>query len=188
MYHVKTDKRSQTSCKLIIEGVNRCLQKKNFNDLTITDVQKESTVGRATFYRLFDNLTDVLAYQCDKNFSEAIDIENKDLTYEEHIKVFITHWMKESDLLETVIQSGHVELILQAHSRSLDALKRGFLENNDIPEADSDYFSYVMPGVMIGILTAWVKRGKKESAEDLVAFLKQASLVNYDLLIKRSDH
>lgn len=188
MYHVKKDKRSQTSAKLIIEGLNSCLKKKSFQEITITDIQRKSTVGRATFYRLFDNLTDVLAYQCDQQFVNAMEIDKDNLSYEEHIRHFICCWMKEADLLETIIQSGHMELIYQAHNKSAEALKTRFLENADIPEKDSDYFLHIMPNIMIGILTAWVKRGKVESTEDLINLLKQASLVNYQLLIQKTNH
>ena len=72
MYHIKKDKRSQTSARLISEGLTKCLQKKDFSKITITDIQKESYVGRATFYRLFDKLPDVLAYQCDQVFEDVL--------------------------------------------------------------------------------------------------------------------
>lgn len=185
MYHVKQDKRSQTSAQLIIEGVNACLKKKSFQEISITDVQRESTVGRATFYRLFDNLTDVLSYQCDNQFKKAMDSDAEGVSYEEHIKHFIVCWMEESALLETIMHSGHMELIYQAHSKSAEALRTGFLENSNIPENDLDYFLHIMPNVMIGILSAWIKRGKKETAEDLIELIKKASLINYQLLCKK---
>ena len=68
MYHIKNDVRSQKSAKFISEGLQKCLAYKTFSEITITDVLRASYVGRATFYRLFDNLSDVLAYLCIPTF------------------------------------------------------------------------------------------------------------------------
>lgn len=64
MYHIKADKRSLASARLISQGLNRLLQAKDFDSITVTDIVNEAGVGRATFYRLFDNTTDVLTYSC----------------------------------------------------------------------------------------------------------------------------
>ena len=65
MYHIKQDARSQRSAKAIIEGLESCLEKKSISIITVSEVCAACAVGRATFYRLFDNLTDVLSYQCE---------------------------------------------------------------------------------------------------------------------------
>ena len=40
--------------------------------ITITDIQKASGVGRATFYRSFDNINDVLYWQCALHYLEVM--------------------------------------------------------------------------------------------------------------------
>ncbi|CTO60987.1 TetR family transcriptional regulator [Streptococcus pneumoniae] len=62
MYHIKADKRSLASARLISQGLNRLLQAKDFDSITVTDIVNEAGVGRATFCRLFDNVTDVITY------------------------------------------------------------------------------------------------------------------------------
>lgn len=63
MYHIKNDKRAQASTELICAGLLACMKEKPFARITITDVQRASTVSRSTFYRNFDCLEDVLALQ-----------------------------------------------------------------------------------------------------------------------------
>ena len=65
MYHIKHDKRAQASTELICAGLLVCMKEKPFARITITDVQRASTVSRSTFYRNFDCLEDVLALLCD---------------------------------------------------------------------------------------------------------------------------
>lgn len=72
MFHIKPDKRSQTSAKLIVGGLYACLAVKPFSGISISDIQRESSVGRATFYRLFDTVTDVLEYECDNVFRNML--------------------------------------------------------------------------------------------------------------------
>ena len=70
MYHIKSDKRSQTSAKLICDAMLRCLETKSLFETTIVDLQKESPVGRSTFYRLFDRTEDVLEYLYEQRIQE----------------------------------------------------------------------------------------------------------------------
>lgn len=71
MYHIKQDKRAKASVELICKGLIDCLSKKNFADITISDIQRSSTVSRSTFYRNFDCLEDVLSLICDRVFEDA---------------------------------------------------------------------------------------------------------------------
>lgn len=68
MYHIKNDKRAQASSELICAGLLACMKEKPFARITITDVQRASSVSRSTFYRNFDCLEDVLALLCDRGF------------------------------------------------------------------------------------------------------------------------
>lgn len=72
MYHIQKDIRAQKSAKLIGEGMLKCLGEKRFEEISVSDVQRASSVGRSTFYRLFDNTADVLAYLCDGILSRPI--------------------------------------------------------------------------------------------------------------------
>lgn len=94
MYHVKDSKRTKESARLIVGGLHECLKMKKFESITVTDVQKQSTVGRATFYRLFDSVSDVLAYEFDEEFSKLMKSEElRFLSYVDDVKCFIRAWM-----------------------------------------------------------------------------------------------
>ena len=76
MYHIKRDKRALASVELICAGLLRLMARKPFEKITITDLQKESTVSRSTFYRNFDCLEDVLELLCDRGFQTIFDTYN----------------------------------------------------------------------------------------------------------------
>ena len=76
MYHIKNDKRARASTELICAGLLACMKEKPFARITITDVQRASTVSRSTFYRNFDCLEDVLALLCDRGFQAVFSEYN----------------------------------------------------------------------------------------------------------------
>ena len=61
MYHISKDKRAVQSSELIYKGLLECIKKKPFDQITVSDLQKVSGVARTTFYRAFDNISDVLS-------------------------------------------------------------------------------------------------------------------------------
>ena len=72
MYHISKDKRALQSSELIYNGLLECIKKKPFDQISVSDLQKASGVARSTFYRAFDNISDVLYWKCDTCFYEVI--------------------------------------------------------------------------------------------------------------------
>lgn len=72
MYHISNDKRAIQSSELIYNGLLECIKKKAFDQITISDLQKTSGVARSTFYRAFDNISDVLYWKGDTCFYEVL--------------------------------------------------------------------------------------------------------------------
>lgn len=73
MYHISNDKRAKKSAELIYQGLLACLEHKSFDQITVTDLQKASGVARTTFYRAFDNISDVLYWKCNLCFQEVLE-------------------------------------------------------------------------------------------------------------------
>lgn len=101
MYHIKQDKRAQTSVELICTGLKQCLREKSFENITISDIQRISGVSRSTFYRNFDRIEDVLALMCDRVFEEAFSSGYANISE----SVFRT-WFRHADMIETVVSIG----------------------------------------------------------------------------------
>lgn len=107
MYHIKNDKRAQASSELICAGLLACMKEKPFARITITDVQRASTVSRSTFYRNFDCLEDVLALLCDRGF-QAVFTEYNALPPAQRgslAKAVFQYWFRNSAVLERSCRS-----------------------------------------------------------------------------------
>ena len=120
MYHIKNDKRARASTELICAGLLACMKEKPFARITITDVQRASTVSRSTFYRNFDCLEDVLALLCDRGF-QAVFSEYNALPPEQRgslAKAVFQYWFRNSAVLEALVQIRRTDILFDSLRRS----------------------------------------------------------------------
>ena len=71
MYHIREDKRSAQSAELIYQCILKLMDQKSYDLISVTDIQRKSGIARTTFYRCFDNISDVFLWKCDEAFHTA---------------------------------------------------------------------------------------------------------------------
>lgn len=172
MYHIKRDKRSERSAQLICAGLQQCLLKKEFKRLTIADILTASTVGRATFYRLFDSINDVLVYECDQLFQHNVYPIDTNETVERILLRQIKLFMDHDVLLETLIESQQIETIYNSQREQIKRVSALFGGIDHYPLAQSDFFLSHLTYLIVSTLVTWVKHDKRETAEELLKNLK----------------
>ena len=171
MYHIKNDKRAQASSELICAGLLACMKEKPFARITITDVQRASSVSRSTFYRNFDCLEDVLALLCDRGF-QAVFAARSALPPERRgslAKAVFQYWFCNSTVLEALVEIHRTDILFDSLRRST-----GLIEALADDPAQFDYFVAIITSTMVGILTVWVEHGKTETEEQMVQKLAGA--------------
>lgn len=158
----------------------QCLKKKNFEQITVTDVQKASGVARTTIYRCFDNLSDILYWQCDLGFKEALCTANiKKASNESNlIYDYFSYWTKHSDILKLLIDINRQDIIYACHMSHAKILEQSYGSLPGMDEVNSRYFMAIRTGVTIGILKAWLDGEKKESVEDLMSIIQQTTYLS----------
>lgn len=176
MYHIKDDKRAHTSAELIYQGLVQCLRWKPFDFVTIADVLRISGIGRATFYRNFDNLVDVLQMKCDQCFQEVLEqyLEDHKLGQMDS-RAFLVHffryWMENRELLEILIAMNRQDIIYSSHYQYSTPITARFLPEVDTSSDEYVYFMTVRTSITVGVLAAWVKTGRQKTPEQLVELL-----------------
>lgn len=168
MFHIKNDKRALRSADLIQQGLVKCLKYKEFNEITISDIQRESSISRATFYRLFDNIYDVLYYYCDLLATSMEDHFTKgdSNNIENFLSYSLSFWLDNYEFLEAIFTSNRVDIlqtVMQEHSEHFKEL----LDLRMISKTEMDYFIPAATSLLSSILITWIGHGKKESSEEL---------------------
>ncbi len=175
MYHISDDKRAKRSSERIYNGLLECMEKKPFDQITISDLQRASGVARTTFYRAFDNITDVLYWKCDTCFYEVLSQYDPDASKGEFhiVKHYFRYWMDHSDILELLIKVNRLDIIYACHMKNAEIIRDRFGTLPGIPSDHGNYFIAIRTGFTISILTAWLQAGRKETPEEIVGIIRE---------------
>ena len=178
MYHIRNDRRTLRSARSVYDGLMACLARKPFDQITISDVQRESGVARTTFYRSFDNLSDVLAWRCDECFREVLGSMGPQAFRDERgmERRYFSYWMEHGDILELLARIDRYDIIYASHRRVGDEMRDRYGSIPGVNPEYGDYFMAVRTGFTLSILTTWVERGRKESIDELMRIIDDLQL------------
>lgn len=172
MYHIKPDKRSGKSAKLVCEGLADMLNEKSYCDITISDVCSRCGIARTTFYRLFDTLDDVMLYQFDSLFEESIAeyAENQN-PHKSLAKTLLEIAANNKPLISAIVASGRSDLFSASA-----ASKEKWIHQTihlQISEKDSVYCTAMLTQLAYAVLSIWVNTGCHESSDALYEIMKR---------------
>lgn len=187
MYHIPDDKRAYKSAELICSGLVTCLDKKDLSQITVTDIWKASFVSRATFYRLFDNVTDVLVYQSEKIISniaeDILEERNHTVSFEELITYIFKEAMSHENVLETISSMNRFDIIYHALMKKIAIFRNAFLDGTDVPGFDEECFLRTIFSLIPVYIDIWIKSEKKKSAQELYGHFQSCiNKLNQDLV------
>ena len=167
MYHVSNDKRSQKSAQLIWDGMEKALQEKSLCKLRVTDIYEKSFVSRATFYRLFDSVEDVLAYECDLIYLQLTEaVQNEVFDSKQALFVYlIERWLEQEVLIKTLVENNLVSVIYETHMKNRRLMKEVFLKDTVLSEDEADYLSAILATLIPASLNVWYLHGKTDSPD-----------------------
>ncbi len=167
MYTISNDPRCIKTCTLIYEALLDLLEENDMvvESITISDIAKRSTVGRATFYRHFDSILDVLQWASDASVEQSTDTML--LSYK-NLQVlclsFYSYWTQHDKLLDVLVRINQPNIFLVS-------LERFFTNHQEIIfgkyadtqlDTQESYLIGIWASINWTILKKWVSRGKKE--------------------------
>lgn len=179
MIHVGTDKRRLRSAQLLADALMQCLEEKDFTQINVSDLQRKSGVSRATFYRLFDNIQDVLAYRCQEISDElTIKYQGDSGASDDSFLLFTLRYLFEHHkLLEAIFKVNRGDILQQALLKNVWFLKKQF-PVKDVPDEQFDYLFAASAGILGSILMVWVRHGQKETPEELLEIFRRVSAIS----------
>ncbi|MDR1322618.1 MAG: TetR/AcrR family transcriptional regulator [Gracilibacteraceae bacterium] len=176
MYHIKDDKRSHISLELIRDGFYSLLEEKDFEALTVSGIAERAGVGRATFYRLFDDKTDILRYDSDQVMDGALRwatdyfSRRESLALYEAIFAGSEFWLREENrvLFFRLEKCGCLDLLAE---KIEDRLRRRILPLQELFGFDDREWECFIP-IQVAISVTALRtaiRGYPEAPADAVA-------------------
>ncbi len=177
MYHIPDDKRAKKSAVLLSEALLECLKSKDFDKISVSDLNKKSFVSRSTFYRLFDTTLDLLRYMCDTMFEEIIrEIRQREFSGPTEMMGFFNREIMSKDaLLDALVGSGRIDILYSTHSRHASELFPFFTAYDDtMTEKEDAYILRILSASLCAYIGYWAETGRKESPEELSGLVRKS--------------
>lgn len=194
MYHIKKDKRSIQSSSWIYDALAELMKEKKYAEITVTEIVEKAKLGRATFYRNFDSLDDVLRLKCDETFNELYEylveyyrtnsILNTGINTV-FIKPFLRYWYVNSLIIELLIKANRFDIINESFTNMFKLFLPHLNKSHDIIWKHMDYFVAIRSGVAINVLIQWIKNDKNIAPDDLADLIvnQMKESLNLNLLL-----
>jgi len=173
MYHIKDDQRSIRSAEMIYAGLAKLMGEKPFDSISVTELVEAAQVGRATFYRNFDHIEDILRLRCDQVFDGLVtylieyrltfDIESRPPL----LKPLLRYFEHRSEIIELLMHANRLDMVTAAFHRVFAPFRARSAAWLDIDEEYLDYSLTIRIGVVTTILVHWIETGKKQPPDEL---------------------
>ena len=175
MYHIREDKRSAQSAELIYQCILKLMDQKSYDLISVTDIQRKSGIARTTFYRCFDNISDVFLWKCDEAFHTAFSTYHPPAFRGEFdlARHFVNYWIQNYKILEILMRINRLDIIFTCHMKNAYILEEKYGVLPNFPRAHTEYYVSVRTGFTISILLAWLKGGRKENADEIIEIIRE---------------
>ena len=183
MHHVKNDKRALASAQSIYQGLAKLLKTKSYETITVSAICEASNISRATFYRNFDIIEDVLSWYGENMVRNLLNEYYGNPKLQNSIKFSryaMSYGLKEAEFLEILSTSNKLHLI------EATVLKFLNLAPLNIDPSQNPYVKYAISskvGAFFAIIECWILSGKKESIEQLSNRLEEIEKLAHDTYI-----
>lgn len=143
------------------------LKKKEYRDISITEICKKAGVTRMSFYRNFAGKEDILSQKVrdvTDNFLEESAISYRNDTLSSYFIKLFSHMEQQKELCTALKKAGLFHLIK-------DEFDRVFLDT--YRQEYDDYKSVFLAGGIYNVFLFWFLNGCRENPEDLAKRLEE---------------
>lgn len=145
----------------IINALFDLMKKKDYNEISITEITNKAGVGRVSFYRNFNSKEDIIKKWIDNTTNNFLNTSNinykKDSTTDFFSKLF-THLEKYKEYSFLIYKANLTHLLKnEFENRILKIYEKEY----------SNYKSYFLAGGIFNVYYYWIINGCKETPKEL---------------------
>ncbi len=148
--------------QLTVEALFEMLEVMSLEEISVTSLSRKAGIARASFYRNFTDIDDVINYFIQQMF---LDITEEGTMAESKLDAFI-------ELIFTNTRMYRKELFLLDKNHKLQNVADylytfTYQEIQRIISEENDYIVYYFAGAATSFHTGWIHNGCKESPEEI---------------------
>lgn len=156
----------------IVQALYTLMGEEDYSDITVTEVIKRAQVSRASFYRHFSSIGDVIDKSLESAFERFSDestpviLSNEEKEIREFLFAYTYKNMEMNAVLAACLPSNTAVIFSRVMSYIQSRNKPG-----DGGSPEEKYRLYARVGLMNSVLMKWLADGRKESVEDIVNYI-----------------
>lgn len=167
--NVYTQQQLQFSKNCLFDALLKLLQEKDFEKITVTELTRVADVSRATFYRYFQNVADVLIdFLESQPMGFPADMKYEDLSNRERVDVYFHYLEANKELFQLLVRPefiGSLRLFMERTFRLDPAPFRPIVEQIGYR---TDYELSAFTGMVFNVTVDWIAGGMKEPLDDMI--------------------
>ncbi|WP_236896826.1 TetR/AcrR family transcriptional regulator [Clostridium beijerinckii] len=136
------------------------MEKKNFKEISITEITKKAGVSRMAFYRNYNIKEDIITTYIDellKEYSKEV-MQKEKLDNYENLRLYFSYFRKHEKLISNLINSNLINILLEKCIESFYELSQRILcKDSLLPD------QHYMAGGLYNVLIEWAKGGMRQS-------------------------
>lgn len=159
------EKQREQSKQMIETALFELMEKKNFTEITVSELVGQADVARRTFYRLYESKEDVLhdyfKKLCENYKNEYKPLKGYDIS--QIARDYFGFWYQHREVLLRMYKSGLDEMLYYEISRaSLEVVKNRVSDESVKNSPEIAYFAVYSVGGFINLLRQWIISGMEE--------------------------
>lgn len=168
MYRIGNNKRKAQSAQLICKGLEELMRTHDYYDISITQIINASGVGRATFYRLFDDKSDVVLYQMESVFTELIQCTGPNTDSNIVIKSLFNICLSQKELFLSLIKAN-LYGELQTRLAFIIGEKLSFVQKRvGFDNRSWQYFIHIRAAMLSTALRVAITQFNEDNSQDIL--------------------
>ncbi len=183
---MKQDKRSKRTRAWLLETLLVLLEKKEYSEISITELTEKADIARQTFYRNFNTKDDILLSKMDEILDEYLvkvqeSLKTKNDPYWDfEVNQLVILWQQNDRVFKAVQKAG---LAVQTLEKLSEFFSQFHMKILNLKELDSkqQYLVYYLAGGVFMVLNKWFENDMDTPVELITNLFKKAANQVYQI-------
>ena len=150
----------------IFSALMQLMEKKTFDDITVTEITTRAGVSRMAYYRNYKDKKEILLAYLDELFENYwTHVYTKPQDNFQSAYLYFNYFRENKNFLTNLLNSGLTQLISDRHNLYLNTIFKDLYSHISLESIEENYVINFLSGGLFKILIGWAENGMKESNE-----------------------
>ncbi|PWG00453.1 TetR/AcrR family transcriptional regulator [Levilactobacillus bambusae] len=163
-------KRTELTQESLLGAIERLLQEKSLDDITVSELTRVAGISRMTFYRSYRNLVEVLEVEVKRllvEFQQTIEYQDN----YHYILQMVMFFQRHSPFIKVLIRANQLDLLRVNIYQVMNELSHGKPILTGLSEREVKYYVEYHTAGLMNVIIDWISHDQPESPEALARFL-----------------